>query len=76
MAYRAIKVEKRKIDRFIQSNLKVQKKGDRFKSRVSRSHLIWRPGISDEIISSKFKKNRLEEDPIDFAEDKKIDRQI
>ena len=68
--------KKREIDRFIQLNPKVQKKGDRFKSRDSKGHLIWRPSISDEIISSTFKENGLEEDPIGFVEDKEINRQI
>ena len=40
MACRIIKEEEREIDRFIQLNSKVQKKGDRFKSRCSKSHLI------------------------------------
>jgi len=51
-----IKEEKREIDRFIQLNLKVQKKGDRFKFRSSKGHLIWRLGISNKIMSSKFKR--------------------
>ena len=34
------KEEKKKIDKFIQLNSKVQQKGDRFKSRGSRSNLI------------------------------------
>ena len=54
-ACRVIKEEKREIDRFIQLNPKVQKKGDRFKFRGSKYHLIWRSGILDEIISFKFK---------------------
>jgi len=36
----------------IQLNLKVQINGDRFKFRGSKSNLIWRLGMSDEIISS------------------------
>ena len=73
---RVIKKEKREINRFIQLNSKVQKKEDRFKSRSSKGHLIWRPGISDEIISFKFKKNRLKENSIDFTEGKERDHQI
>jgi len=36
----------------IQINLKDQIKGDRFKSQDSKSKLIWRSGISDEITLS------------------------
>jgi len=35
-----IKEEKREIDKFIQLNPIVQKKGDRFNSRSSKDHLI------------------------------------
>jgi len=43
------------IMKFIQLNSKVQKKGDRFKSKSSRSYLIWKLDISDKIILSNFK---------------------
>ena len=35
-----IKKEKKEVDRFIQLNPKVQKKGDRFKFRGSKGHII------------------------------------
>ena len=54
VACRVIKEEKGEIDRFIQLNLKIQKKGDRFKFKGPRSH-----DISDKILSSKFKENGL-----------------
>jgi len=40
MACRVIKEEKREIDIFVQLNPKVQKKGDLFKSRGCKGHLI------------------------------------
>jgi len=47
MACKVIKEEKRERERerFNQLNLKVQKKGDRFKSRGSKGHLIKKTGI-------------------------------
>jgi len=40
MACKVIKEEKREIDRLIQLNPKVQKKGDQFKSRGSKCYII------------------------------------
>jgi len=58
MACRIIKEEKWEIDRFIQLNSKVQKKGNQFKSKGSKCHLIWRPGISNEPISFKIQRDK------------------
>ena len=67
VACSVINKENGEIDIFIQLNPNNSKdqvnQGDLFKSRISRSHLLWKLDISDKIISSNYKKKGLFEDP-------------
>ena len=71
-----INEENREIDRFIQLNLNNSKdqanQGDQFKSKGSKSYLIWKMNISYKIIKEKM--DCL--NPIGFAEDKWISYQF